>query len=187
MAVDLKSEGTVEVPAGGPYVPPPDTPAAPPSQAPVPVQAPQVVPPPVVPPAQAPPIPPVPVTPPKATPPASQPPAPQQPTAPSGPTDSLLEEVPATPPAPPAKPTIQALKIPEGVKYPEVFLSKIVSTAPTVEEAQARLDTAHELLTTIVSGASVKNKEWIEQLKIDPEVGGKNWDASLKLFRQGVV
>jgi hypothetical protein len=185
MSVDLKSEGIVEPVSAGPYVPPPDTPAAPPSQAPVPVQMPQVVPPPVVPPVQAPQTPPVPVTPPKATPPAV--PASQQPTAPSGPTDTLLGELPATPPAVPTKPTIQDLKVPEGFKYPEEFLTKIVTKAPSVAEAQARFDTAHELLNGITSGASVKNKEWIEQLKIDPEVGGKNFDASVKLFRRGVV
>lgn len=182
MAVDLKSEGAVEPQPGAPYVPPPE-PAATPNQAPVPVPKPPVVPPPVAPavPVVKPPVPP-----PPATPPVKTEPAPNQPEAPKGPTDSLLDgDLPA---APPVKPTVEALKIPEGdIKYPPEFLTKIVSKAHSVEEAQARLETAHELLTTIRSGASVKNKEWIEALRQDPEVGGKNWDASVKLFRLGVV
>lgn len=178
---------TVEPPPpGGPYVPPPE-PAANPTQAPVPVPRPPVAPPPVAPPpVQAPPKPPVPATPPPATPPNAPAPAAQPPAAPTGPTDSLLDgDLPA---APPVKPTVEALKLPEGnVKYPQEFLTKIVSKAPSQEEAQARLDTAHDLLSTMLAGASVKNKEWIEALRQDPEVGGKNWDASVKLFRLGVV
>jgi len=162
-------------PPGGPYVPPPDT-GVPPTNPPVPVPKPPVATPPPVP-VQVPPKPPAPPEPAKpATPPATPP----------GSTDSLLDgELPV---APPVKPTIENLKIPEGnIKYPQEFLTKIVSKAPSVEEAQARLDTAHDLLTTIQSGASVKNKEWIEALRQDAEVGGKNWEASVKLFRLGVV
>lgn len=165
----------VPPPPGGPYVPPPDT-GVPPTNPPVPVPKPQVVPPPG---PQAP-VPQKPPTPAEPIKPAEPPAKPQEPT------DSLLSgELPT---APPQKPTVENLKIPEGqIVYPKEFLTKIVSKAPSVEEAQARLDTAHELLTSIQAGASVKNKEWIESLRQDAEVGGKNWEASVKLFRLGVV
>ncbi len=182
MVEPLQSGDSQGPPPGGPYVPPPESDALP-NQSAIPVQQPVVLPP-VVPPAPQSSKQPVPQTPPPA-PPLPKPPASQPSAAPTGPTDSLLSGDLPTPP--PAKPTVEALKIPEGIIYPKEFLTNITSKAPSIEEAQARLDTAHKLITMIQSGASAKNKEWIEALRQDPEVGGKNWEGSVKLYKLGVV
>jgi hypothetical protein len=179
MTDELKSGGPVPPPTGAPYVPPPDAGEPNPTSSSVPVQ------PTVIPPAQMTPPPHKQQTPPPHTPapPLQQAPvAPeQQPPAPTGPTESLLGNLETV------KPTVESLKIPDGVVYPKEFLSKIASTSSNAVEAQARFDTAHELFTLMQGGVAAKNLEWIQGLKKDPEVGGKNWEGSKDLYRKGVV
>lgn len=163
-------------PAGGPYVPPPES-GTPPNPVPAPVQAPVEAPP-----TQArvftPPPPSAPVTPPVAAP-AS--PEPAKPTASEPGTPGLLTDLESV------KPSLETLKIPEGVDYPKEFLTGIVSSSETLTEAQKRFDTAHSLYTTMQKDLIAKNSEWITNLKQDPEVGKDKWEASLDLYRKGVV
>ena len=175
MNAGIKPGDTPAVPpAGGPYVPPPD--AGTPQSPPAPVQPALVE----VPPTQArvftPPPPPAKPAEPPVVPPASTP-------APAQGSESLLGAVETL------KPSLEALKIPDEAKelYPKEFLSGIVSDSTTLAEAQKRFDTAHQVVKLLQQGAVQKNTEWINQLKQDPEVGKANWEASVDLYRKGVV
>jgi len=176
MTEEKQGEVASVPPAGGPYVPPPESVAQPPNPATPPVQQPKVEIPPTQTRVQTPPPPPpvAKVETPPSTPPASTPPADSGTTGLLGNLETL-------------KPTLASLKIPEGVQYDQEFLSGIVSTSSTLDEAQKRFDTAHSLVVKMQQGLVAKNSEWISNLKQDPEVGKANWEASLDLYRKGVV
>lgn len=181
--VDVLNPGGPAVPPpGGPYVPPPAAGEPNPNPTPAPVQTPPVEPPPPAPKLPTP-------TPPAPLEPIKTPAPPPSPATPPGTDESLLgnlDDIKA-PPIPAIKPTVESLKIPEGVPYPKEFLAEIAKESPTVEDAQARFDTAHKLFTLMQSGAKAKNLEWIQGLKKDAEVGGQAFEASVKLYKQGVV
>jgi len=169
MTQEQSGTATATPPAGSPSAVPPATVAPTTTQAPVPVQQPPVETPP---PART-------FTPPPTAAPPQAVPAATPPAAPG--TTELLGNLEAL------KPTVESLKIPEGIEYPKEFLSDIASSSQTIDEAQKRFDTAHKLFTTMQQGLAAKNSEWISSLKQDSEVGGTKWEGSLDLYRKGVV
>lgn len=102
-----------------------------------------------------------------------------------------------TPPAPPADPTQQGspetkegeakaaeaapveVKLPEGVTLDEGLLTAIKGGKPQ-EIADAYLAAQTKAEETRTSAWEQKQAGWVEALKADKDVGGQNWDASLK-------
>lgn len=120
--------------------------------------------------------------------PAPASPAPITPASPaSAPTEQLLTPAtPATPAPVEAKPTVEALKLPEGMLVPKELLPEIISSSKTLVEAQARLEQANAVYKSGLQRLEAQNQSWISELKADQELGGQNWDESVSLYNKGV-
>jgi len=97
------------------------------------------------------------------------------------PTEQLLTDLPSQ------KPTLDSLKIPKDSPIPKERLEAIVTAASTVEEAQRLVDFVHGERQRDLEMLKAQNTKWIQDLKSDPEFGGKNWEESKALYKKGVV
>lgn len=103
--------------------------------------------------------------------------------------------VPAAPAAAdPAKPVELKLALPEGSQLDPTVVEKIVAESKarglSQEQAQARLNEAHEAVATYVKGQDAvletEKKAWIDSLKADKEIGGVAFDENVTMAKRAV-
>jgi hypothetical protein len=143
-------------------------PAAPPAPAPAP-------------PTPAPAAPPPPAPDPTPTP----PPAPAAPAVPPTPAPAAP---PAAPPAPPAAPVL-TLKLPDGSKLDAQALERTTAHAVALglspESAQKTLELVNAEVAAFwkaqeTQSAHTRNVTWVDEVKADPDIGGANFDQTMK-------